>query len=107
MAWEFAEVFDELEIGEINEMLARNVPLESLDFFAKYADGHRWYFYPDMTRDEALLIKQWDSAGRMARTKGVRSGLYCSAVMILSNGAVVTMCSRGPLGPRDWIGHSG
>jgi len=39
MAWEFAEVFDELEIGEINEMLARNVPLESLDFFAKYADG--------------------------------------------------------------------
>lgn len=39
MAWEFAEVFDELEIGEINEMLARNVPLESLDFFSKYADG--------------------------------------------------------------------
>ena len=38
MAWEFAEVFDELEIGEINQMLARNVPLESLDFFAKYAE---------------------------------------------------------------------
>ena len=38
MAWEFAEVFDELEVGEINEMLARNVPLKSLDFFAKYAD---------------------------------------------------------------------
>ena len=38
MAWEFAEVFDELEVGEINEMLARNVPLKSLDFFAQYAD---------------------------------------------------------------------
>ncbi len=26
-----------------------------------------------MTRDEALLIKQWDSAGEMARTKGARA----------------------------------
>ena len=38
MAWEFAEVFDELEVGEINEMLARNVPIKSLDFFSQYAD---------------------------------------------------------------------
>lgn len=43
------------------------------NYFAKYSDGHRWYFYPDMTRDEALLIKQWDSAGRMARTHGAES----------------------------------
>ena len=43
------------------------------NYFAKYSDGHRWYFYPDMTRDEALLIKQWDSAGRMARTRGEQS----------------------------------
>ena len=26
-----------------------------------------------MTRDEALLIKQWDSAGEMARSKGARA----------------------------------
>lgn len=38
MAWEFAEVFDELGVEQINEMLARNIPLETLDFFAKYAD---------------------------------------------------------------------
>lgn len=38
MAWEFAEVFDELESSEINEMLARNVPLQTLDFFAQYAE---------------------------------------------------------------------
>lgn len=38
MAWEFAEVFDELEVAEINQMLARNVPLESLDFFSQYAE---------------------------------------------------------------------
>ena len=40
------------------------------NYFAKHADDHRWYFYPALTRDEALLIKQWDSAGGMARTAG-------------------------------------
>jgi len=38
MAWEFAEVFDDLDITQINEMLAKNVPLETLEFFGKYAD---------------------------------------------------------------------
>ena len=38
MAWEFAEVFDDLDISQINEMLAKNVPLETLEFFARYAD---------------------------------------------------------------------
>jgi len=36
MAWEFVEVFDELEVEQINEMLAKNVPLQSLEFFARY-----------------------------------------------------------------------
>jgi hypothetical protein len=40
------------------------------NYFAKHADRHRWYFYPALTRDEALLIKQWDSAGTLARTNG-------------------------------------
>ncbi len=40
------------------------------NYFAKHADDHRWYFYPALTCDEALLIKQWDSAGGMARTAG-------------------------------------
>ena len=40
------------------------------NYFAKHADGHQWYFYPALTRDEALLIKQWDSAGEMARSDG-------------------------------------
>lgn len=40
------------------------------NYFAKHADGHRWFFYPGLTRDEALLIKQWDSAGRLAKTGG-------------------------------------
>lgn len=36
LAWGFAEIFSELEIDEVNEMLAKNVPLETLDFFNAY-----------------------------------------------------------------------
>jgi hypothetical protein len=42
------------------------------NYFAKHAPEHRWFFYPDMTRDEALLIKQWDSAGPFARGAGTQ-----------------------------------
>lgn len=42
------------------------------NYFSKPAPGHTWYYYPAMTRDEALLIKQWDSAGPLARSKGQR-----------------------------------
>lgn len=42
------------------------------NYFSKHADRHRWYYYPEMTRDEALLIKQWDSAGALARSDGAR-----------------------------------
>jgi hypothetical protein len=37
LAWEFVEVFDELEVADINTMLARNVPMEKLEFFNTYA----------------------------------------------------------------------
>ena len=40
------------------------------NYFAKHAPQHEWYYYPQMTRDEALLIKQWDSDGTLARTAG-------------------------------------
>jgi hypothetical protein len=38
LAWEFAELFEELPADEINEVLSKNVPLETLDFFNTYAD---------------------------------------------------------------------
>ena len=38
MAWEFIEVFDELDVAQTNEMLAKNVPIETLEFFSKYAE---------------------------------------------------------------------
>lgn len=39
LAWEFAEVFGELEADQVNEMLAKNVPLETLEFFTSYAES--------------------------------------------------------------------
>jgi len=42
------------------------------NYFVKPAKDHRWYYYPAMTRDEALLLKQWDSAGTLARSEGRR-----------------------------------
>ena len=42
------------------------------NYFSKYAPRHRWYYFPDLTRDEVLLIKQWDSAGTLARTRGAQ-----------------------------------
>ena len=38
LAWELVEVFDELSVDRVNEMLAKNVPLETLEFIAAYAD---------------------------------------------------------------------
>ena len=40
------------------------------NYFARHSPRHVWSYYPAMTRDEALLIKQWDSAGTLARTRG-------------------------------------
>ncbi len=37
LGWELAEIFDELDVSQINEVLAKNVPLETLQFFASYA----------------------------------------------------------------------
>lgn len=42
------------------------------NYFAKHSPRHRWYYYPEITRDEALLIKQWDSAGPLAQSKGAK-----------------------------------
>ena len=40
------------------------------NYFARHADAHRWYYYPQLTGDEALLIKQWDSASPLALSDG-------------------------------------
>lgn len=42
------------------------------NYFARHAPRHRWYFYPELTRDEVVLIKQWDSNGPLACSHGER-----------------------------------
>ena len=42
-------------------------------YCAKHSPRHQWYYYPALTRDEALLIKQWDSAGTLAHSNGRRA----------------------------------
>jgi len=39
IAWEFAEIFDDLPVAQVNEMLAKNVPFETIEFFAEYAEA--------------------------------------------------------------------
>ncbi len=41
------------------------------NYFAHGAERHRWYFFPDMRDDEVVLIKQWDSAGAFASSRGL------------------------------------
>ncbi|MGI9328663.1 MAG: CmcJ/NvfI family oxidoreductase [Pseudomonadales bacterium] len=48
------------------------------NYWAKYDERHRFYCYPAMTRDEALLIKQWDSAGLLARSDGAQPDLQAN-----------------------------
>ncbi len=43
------------------------------NYWAKHDERHTFYCYPEMTRDEALLIKQWDSAGLLARSDGAQA----------------------------------
>lgn len=37
------------------------------NYFVVPSKSHRWYYFPAMTHNEAMLIKQWDSHGDLAR----------------------------------------
>ena len=37
LAWELVEVLNELSLEELNELVAKNVPVDTLDFFGRYA----------------------------------------------------------------------
>jgi hypothetical protein len=38
LAWELVEIFDELRVDQMNELVAINVPLDTLEFFMSYAN---------------------------------------------------------------------
>jgi hypothetical protein len=56
---------DELVVFEIHyrDRIGEN-------YFAKHSPRHQWFYYPRMTGAEALLIKQWDSAGTLSQSRG-------------------------------------
>lgn len=37
LAWELVEVLDDLSAEELSELVAKNVPLETIDFFSRYS----------------------------------------------------------------------
>ena len=43
-------------------------------YYAAHRDSHRWLYYPDMVKDEALLLKVWDSHGAIATVGSQHSG---------------------------------
>ena len=73
------------------------------NYFAKHADGHQWYFYPELTRDEALLIKQWDSAGELARSNGANPDVAAlEAPCTFSFHSAFDDLTTGPGAPDRW-----
>jgi len=38
LAWELADLFTEMKAEQINEMLAKNVPFDTLEFFNEYGE---------------------------------------------------------------------
>ena len=40
------------------------------DHLTHHGGAHSWFYYSNLLRDEAVLIKQWDSAGAFARSEG-------------------------------------
>eukprot|EP00438_Fugacium_kawagutii_P032026 Skav203163 [mRNA] locus=scaffold371:153238:159572:+ [translate_table: standard] len=34
------------------------------NYFARYSDAQRWFYFPRMEKDEVMLLKCWDSRGK-------------------------------------------
>ena len=51
------------------------------NYFACHQDKHKWCYFPEMTIDEALLIKQWDSFGGIAKGADFDKGGLCTFSM--------------------------
>lgn len=80
--WAFINVWRNIKSTPVQKMplglcQGTSVPLDDIvtfeihypdrigeNYFARHSESHEWIYYPDMTRDEAILLKCWDSAGR-------------------------------------------
>ncbi|CAE8734280.1 unnamed protein product [Polarella glacialis] len=44
------------------------------NYFAAHSKEHQWFYFPEITRDEAVLLKCWDSAGEAFAPKDGSTG---------------------------------
>ena len=44
------------------------------NYFVKHSERHKWCYYSAMQHDEALVIKQWDTEGRLAHQAAQAAG---------------------------------
>ena len=70
------------------------------NYFARPSINHRWLTYPSMNRDEALLIKQWDSAGTLAQSSGKHGDGSADAPCTFSFHTAFTVPNLDPKAPR-------
>ena len=52
------------------------------NYFASAGASHRWAYFPRLTRDEAILIKCWDSAGKQVCTHASSYAHVCACVRV-------------------------
>lgn len=72
------------------------------NYWSKCNEKHRFYTYPAMTRDEALLIKQWDSAGLLARSAGTLADRDGQGPCTFSFHSAFTQANTATDAPERW-----
>ncbi len=72
------------------------------NYWAKYDKRHAFYCYPDMVRSEALLIKQWDSAGLLAQSDGSKGDNQSDGPCTFSFHSAFNDAQTPPDAPDRW-----
>lgn len=56
-------------LGDLRLLQIHYVDRVGENYLAAFHKDHRWYYFPEMTTDEAILIKQWDSFGDLCHRR--------------------------------------
>lgn len=88
----------------MNEKDLRTFQIHYMDrvgenYFCCHSSRHEWFYYPDLKMDEALLLKQWDSEGDLAKGREVDSALSTMTV----HSAFLDPTSPPDAAPRESI----
>ena len=49
------------------------------NYSLKFSSAHKWYYYPEMTKDECLVFKVYDKQARVAPPPGRLCSLPAAA----------------------------